>query len=200
METILLSAGIACLIAAVVGGGLKAFGIEIPMLQSLARQLLLAGLGAILVMVSFVTSSPPKPPDGRASPTPRPTRVETTTPTRVTSPKAGGPLQLSVNNNPRVVVAGGQTTIFVRVTDRSGAPVEGAKIKVSAGGGYFAETGVTKTDGLTDAQGLYRTIWHTYEARAYTGNMNYLMGIEASKEGYEKSESELTVFITVTPP
>lgn len=197
METVLLSAGIACLIAAIVGGGLKAFGIEIPMLQSLARQLLLAALGVILVMVSFVNSSPPKPPDGRASPTPRPTRADTPIPTRVTPPRAGGPLHLSVNNNPRVVVAGGQTTIIVRVTDRSGEPVEGAKVRVSAGGGYFAATGVTNANGLTDAQGLYRTIWHTYEARVYTGNMSYALRIEASKEGFEKSETELTVPISL---
>ncbi len=197
METVLLSAGIACLIAAIVGGGLKAFGIEIPMLQSLARQLLLGTFGTILVVISFATSSPPKPPDGKTSPPPSPTRTPLATPTRVTLPGASGPLHLSVNNNPRVVVAGGQTTILVRVTDRMGNAVAGARVRVSAGGGSFAATGVTNADGVTDAQGLFRTNWQTYEARAYTGEMSYAMRIEATKEGFEKGVTELTVPVSL---
>ncbi|MBL8206573.1 MAG: Ig-like domain-containing protein [Blastocatellia bacterium] len=197
METIFLSAGIACLIAAIVGGGLKAFGIEIPLLQSLTRQIILGALGVILVIASFATSSPPTPPDTKTSPTPSPTRVVSPGPTRVVPPRVGGPLHLSVNNNPRVVVAGGQTTILVRVTDRTGAVVAGVMVRFSAGGGSFAATGVTNADGLTDAQGLFRTNWHTYEARAYTGNMSYEMKIEATKEGYEKGETSFTVPVSL---
>jgi hypothetical protein len=53
MSATLLSAGIACIIAAVIGGGLKAFGIEIPVFPSLQRQVMLAILGVILVVASF---------------------------------------------------------------------------------------------------------------------------------------------------
>jgi hypothetical protein len=53
MSTTFLSAGLACVIAAVVGGGLKAFGIQIPVLQSLTRQVVLGLLGAILIVVSL---------------------------------------------------------------------------------------------------------------------------------------------------
>lgn len=197
METILLSAGIACLIAAIVGGGLKAFGIEIPLLQSLTRQIILGVLGVVLVVVSFATSSPPIPPDTKTSPTPSPTRVASPGPTRVVPTRGGGQLHLSVNNNPRVVVAGGQTTILVRVTDRTGNAIAGAKVHVSAGGGSFASTGVTNADGLTDAQGLFRTNWQTYEARAYTGDMGYAMRIEATKEGYEKGATDLIVPVSL---
>lgn len=42
--------GLACIIAAIVGGGLKIFGIEIPLLTSVRRQAILAGLGAVLVV------------------------------------------------------------------------------------------------------------------------------------------------------
>src|SRR6266851_880758 len=41
--------GIVCVIGAVVGGGLKGFGVEIPMLQSWWRQSLLAVFGLILI-------------------------------------------------------------------------------------------------------------------------------------------------------
>lgn len=52
MQETLLAAGIACLIAAVIGGGLKAFGIEIPALESGARQVALGILGVILVVLA----------------------------------------------------------------------------------------------------------------------------------------------------
>lgn len=49
MQQTLLVAGIACVIAAVVGGGLKAFGIEIPALESGVRQGALGVLGIVLL-------------------------------------------------------------------------------------------------------------------------------------------------------
>jgi hypothetical protein len=51
----LLLIGIICLIAAVVGGGLKLAGMEIPLLRSIRRQLLLAlvGLAAAVIGVTF---------------------------------------------------------------------------------------------------------------------------------------------------
>jgi hypothetical protein len=55
---ILLTAGVVCLIAAVVGGGLKAFGIEMPLLQSVQRQVLLAVLGAGLLVGAYFTQAP----------------------------------------------------------------------------------------------------------------------------------------------
>lgn len=197
METVLLSTGLACLIAAIVGGGLKAFGIEIPLLQSLTRQLLLGGLGVLLVVLSLATPSPPPPPTNQTSPTPQPMRTALPASPRVLQPQTGRALHLSVNNNPRVVAVGGQATILVQVTDRSGAAVAGAKVRVSAGGGYFAATGVTNASGVTDAQGLFRTIWHTYEAQAYTGNMSYELSVEASKDGYEKNETVLVVPVSL---
>ena len=61
MNTTLLLTGLACVIAAAIGGGLKAFGIEIPVLQSIKRQLILAALGiALIVAVSIPL---PKHPD-----------------------------------------------------------------------------------------------------------------------------------------
>jgi len=53
LDNVLITAGIACLIAAIVGGGLKAFAIEIPLLASVRRQLLLGLLGALLLGLGF---------------------------------------------------------------------------------------------------------------------------------------------------
>src|SRR5260370_3541218 len=46
MNDVLLSAGAACVILAIVGGGAKAFGVEIPVLSSVRRQVTL-GIGGI---------------------------------------------------------------------------------------------------------------------------------------------------------
>jgi hypothetical protein len=56
MQETLLIAGLACLIAAIVGGGLKAFGIEIPILNSHIRQAALGLLGLILIVAAALPS------------------------------------------------------------------------------------------------------------------------------------------------
>jgi len=65
METVLLTAGIACVIAAAVGGGLKAFNIEIPVLSSPRRQIGLAVLGLALGVAAFLvpTNDGPEQPE-----------------------------------------------------------------------------------------------------------------------------------------
>lgn len=45
MNTILLTAGVVALMAAVIGGGLKAFNIELPVLGSGVVRVALGGLG-----------------------------------------------------------------------------------------------------------------------------------------------------------
>lgn len=65
MNTTLICAGIACIAAAIVGGGLKAFGMEIPALNSKARQLLLAAFGAVLILVPLAPRITPPPPKSK---------------------------------------------------------------------------------------------------------------------------------------
>jgi hypothetical protein len=47
----MLAFGVVCIAAAIVGGGLKALGVEIPGISSLSRQIALACFGLILVVV-----------------------------------------------------------------------------------------------------------------------------------------------------
>jgi hypothetical protein len=53
LNAAIFSAGIACLIAAVVGGGMKGLGLEIPVIQSGKRQSALAIVGLILMMIGL---------------------------------------------------------------------------------------------------------------------------------------------------
>jgi hypothetical protein len=49
--------GIVCVIGAIVGGGLKAAGAEIPVITSGRRQVLLGAVGVVLVVAALVTHS-----------------------------------------------------------------------------------------------------------------------------------------------
>jgi hypothetical protein len=52
MDKVLI-AGIVCVIAAIVGGGLKAFGIEMPILKNSSRQLSLGAFGIVLLAIAL---------------------------------------------------------------------------------------------------------------------------------------------------
>ena len=60
MATTLLSCGLACIIAAVVGGGIDAFGVKIPKILSLRRQCLLAAFGFVLAIIGFHLGTRPQ--------------------------------------------------------------------------------------------------------------------------------------------
>jgi hypothetical protein len=72
VKSTLLNAGIACIVAAIAGGGFEAFGIKIPLLTSLKRQGLLATFGCVLVILAFAARNPLTTPtaQSRTSATP----------------------------------------------------------------------------------------------------------------------------------
>jgi hypothetical protein len=53
----LIWVGVVCIIGAIIGGGLKAFGIEMPIIPTLRRQLALAGFGGILLAIGLLIPS-----------------------------------------------------------------------------------------------------------------------------------------------
>jgi hypothetical protein len=63
MNSTLLCAGLACVVGAIVGGGLKAFGIEVPLLHSKKRQVLLAVFGIISLLAAYAFRESPPPPN-----------------------------------------------------------------------------------------------------------------------------------------
>ena len=76
MEATFLAAGIACLIAGLVGGGLKIFGIEVPVLKSVPRQVAVSTLGIILIGTAFLV------PDGEKRQNKEPTQSTDASPSR----------------------------------------------------------------------------------------------------------------------
>ena len=63
---ILVSGGVAAILASVVGGGLKAFGVELPLLASVRRQMLLLVVGALLVALGLFAPGLPGQGDAGA--------------------------------------------------------------------------------------------------------------------------------------
>src|SRR4051812_15605871 len=60
IDNAFLMAGLACLIAAVVGGGVNAFWIKIPVLEAESHQIILGILGIILIAVELELKSVPR--------------------------------------------------------------------------------------------------------------------------------------------
>lgn len=108
MRVTFVTLGLACIVAAIVGGGLKAFNIEIPGIASIARQALLAGFGVVVTVLGFSAlldsdEVPPESPPGTSTSTGKAHTV--TQPTTATSllPTATG--RGRVTPCDRVVVA-----------------------------------------------------------------------------------------------
>jgi hypothetical protein len=59
MNNVLLGAGAACVIAAIAGGGAKAFGVEIPVLRSVRRQVVLGIVGIGFLAAAYVVGNGP---------------------------------------------------------------------------------------------------------------------------------------------
>jgi hypothetical protein len=55
MDTILILAGIACIIGAIIGGGVKLVHVEVSPISSLRRQIFLAVFGAVLVLSGLLS-------------------------------------------------------------------------------------------------------------------------------------------------
>jgi hypothetical protein len=69
-----VTAGLACIIAAIVGGGFKAFGVEIPVVSSATRQVVLGafGVGLLVIALAMSPGATPPPPGPESDPAPVP--------------------------------------------------------------------------------------------------------------------------------
>lgn len=58
METSLQLVGLACILAAIVGGGLEALAVKVRILHSVRRQLMLGAAGIVLLVLAPLTAAP----------------------------------------------------------------------------------------------------------------------------------------------
>jgi hypothetical protein len=112
------------------------------------------------------------------------------------------PLTLSANVAPQRVGRGERAAIRVLVVDRNGAPVEGALVKVGAGGGSFFAAGGDRLAANITAQGPFE--WSaTSDAQGFCSfwwacspcASGYQFEVSASKAGYALSSTTASVQI-----
>lgn len=175
MHQTILVAGIACLIAAIVGGGLKAFQIEIPVVNSPVRQTILGSVGLAMIGVGLFQPFTLREGAGSASEEASPPSVD------------GDPeraIAVQCTAEPSTVSAGGQVRIRVRVVSSQNTPISNARVRVRSEWGRFSGGEPTSVTGLTDENGVYIARWQAPE----TSQEVYEFEVTANKEGESESE------------
>ena len=110
-------------------------------------------------------------------------------------------IQLSADASPPTVASGDTTIISVMVRDASGAPLPGANVIISAGGGKFLQgteqydrssrlQGPYSASGISDGAGRFSSRWVCNPCAS-----GYGMSVDASKLNYVNGKTELTVNI-----
>jgi hypothetical protein len=116
MATTLLTTGLVCVIAAIVGGGVKLFGGSVPVIPSSMRQLGLGVFGGVLLPAAYLlTASPEKP-----TPQPSSERRETTS---VVETQWAGTMKLSDLTDQHLDVSDERGTLSFHA-----APVNASKL------------------------------------------------------------------------
>jgi hypothetical protein len=98
-------------------------------------------------------------------------------------------LTVSVSANPDTVESGQTSKVTVHV-ESGGKPVEGASVRIFAGGGFY-----DKITGITDANGA---VVFKFTAMLVTTQTKYTITADATKEGYDSASGTGTV--NVQPP
>jgi hypothetical protein len=102
----------------------------------------------------------------------------------------GGTIGVAAVAVPFDIGVGQMTEIRVQTLDSSGAPLAGATVTVSAGGGTFLATGTTTVSGVTGTDGYFRTPWQCSPCAG-----GYVMDVTATKTNYDKGTGVVSVKI-----
>ena len=175
MENPFVIAGLVCLIAAIVGGGLKAFGIEVPLLKSRTRQSVLGIVSVLLLSVGLGVLRPPK----HVEP-PKPVTIVTawhTDPPGGIGPNEGTEISVSA-------ITGGscESTAMVSIRDASG--------------GRFIPSGTTAVTGQVDDHCVFHVLWALAAGSARPAQPVYHdMQVEVTKDGAVIGTAQVSVLV-----
>lgn len=177
MHTTFITAGIIAILAAIVGGGLRGLGFEVPVLKSLWRQALLAVVGLLLLAVGLKLI--PVPPDTETA------------------------KELSVTvkgwSQPDVIRPGDGATVAVDVmTERSTAVTNAVVVMTDGGGGRFLLSGSKTVEGMTNDRGHFETTW-TPPAAATLASQAAEFQIQAKVTKDDKVLGIIPIVVNVRP-
>jgi hypothetical protein len=81
-----------------------------------------------------------------------------------------------------------------------GRRLSGAKVDLSAGGGWFEDSTSRTVTGTTNSAGVFKTIWHTPDRSAFTADILYLFSAAVSKPGYSAGNGQCRTNVMMSPP
>ena len=174
MDNPFVIAGLACLIAAIVGGGLRFLGVEVPLLKSRTRQTVLGIVGVLSLAFGLGVLRLPKPVD--------PPKPVTLVSARSDSPQGIGP-----NEGTDIIVSA-----LTRGTCESTAMVS---IR-DASGGRFQPSGSTAVNGQFDDHCEFRVLWTLAPENTHpTQRVYHDMQVEVTKDGATLGTAQVSVLV-----
>ncbi len=175
VQTTLLTIGIVCVVAAIVGGGMKLLGNEIPVLANKWRQVLLAIFGIALIIASQninkltgtqsaqngETSGTPSSTDsgskktGTDSVKPQPVDTTPVKPPPVQPPVISNIL-LNYSNSPEYIAPGSEALIRITAASQTNTILPNVLVVLtSPAGTVFKQLNINIVSGYTDAEGNF---------------------------------------------
>ena len=174
MDNPFVIAGLACLIAAIVGGGLRAFGVEIPLLKSRTRQSVLGIVGVLSLTFGLGVLRVPK-------------HVEPPKPVTLVSARSESPQGIGPNEGTQIVVSAltegvCEWTAMVSIRDSSG--------------GRFSPSGTTAVNGQLDDHCEFRVFWALAPENRHPAQQAYHdMQVEVTKDGATIGTAQVSVLV-----
>jgi hypothetical protein len=178
-------AGVVCIIASIVGGGLKAFGVEMPLLNSAPRQIILGIVGIIFIFFGLDWHN-------RRLDDKKTTGTEKNKDSSSTFGASVQEMRITTSAVPQMVRPDNETKIVVFIFKTDNTPIEGVEVKIKAPAGYFKYSANKIENGFTDSQGRFITRW---KAPKYYSPHPYLFVVSAMKDGFPESNFHFSVII-----
>jgi hypothetical protein len=206
VTTIILIFGLFCLIFAVISGGLKAQGIEIPVLHSVPAQIVLFALGVILVSASLLVDRggsppPPLPPPPLSPSAPPPPAVVESPPEKYPLFPWPPPWASAIAEIPRNMLEAEHSLTQLRDVDRKITEAleqseyyESSYYAIPAGFALVTKMEQIEYDG-TPKQGLQRWSLEPWPLARFSLS-NYLAALFRATSGYYR----VIVFIVTHYP
>lgn len=185
MHQTFIIAGVVCIIASIVGGGLKAFGVEMPLLNSTPRQIILGIVGIVFLFFGMGWNNGS---DNKT--TTKTVKKGDSSSTSVTPVQE---MRITASSDPQIIHPDKEAKINVFIYKPDNTPIEGVKVKIKAPAGYFKNSANKIELGTTDSRGRFITKWRPPQ---YPTNHPYHFDVSAIKEGFAESNADFSISVS----
>jgi len=110
------------------------------------------------------------------------------------APGPGSQIFVNASANPPMISKAQPTEIRIEAFSDKGAPIPGAYVKISVGGGFFIDPNATIVEGHTGDDGVFETPWKCIQCAPA-----YVFAVEVNKPGFKGWKGETRIEITDKP-